>query len=242
MSIERFLIQPSGNEIIIREGKAVDQLPLKEPKIINISGDIKAISTFLSGRTDGYSSQAVDKNKAVVLVNKSAKTILLSLDPENHYGATVLAKLEAATELAPFGINQDKRFDRKSLQKLIKFSKYLFEDKAHYDFVCVQLSKIRMKSNTEINQAKDTKGNSLDSVETLVFAPIDFPKSFFLTIPIFKGFPAEKIEVEICYDVMDGSVSFWIESIGLRELTDSKIDDIFSDELASCAGFVIINQ
>lgn len=240
MAENKYYITPQGSEIIIREGSAQEPLKLKEPNVIHIAGDIRSVSTFIKGRQNGHSSQAIDTSKAIVEVSKDSKKIKLSLDPENYYGATVTATLTAATELAPFGINQEKRFTRKDLHKQLKFSKYLFEDKAAYDLVCSSLVQIRMKTDTEINQMKDNKGNSTDNVETRVSAPENFPKSFILTIPIFKGFPAEKIEVEICYDVLDGAVSFWLESIGLRELMDSKIDDIFKKELESCDGFVII--
>ncbi len=97
-------IENTNGELIIREGNAQEPLPLKEPKIINISGDIHSVANFINNRTAGYSSQAIDKNKAVVSVDKFHKTISLQLDPENHYGATVTAKLEQSKELEQSGI------------------------------------------------------------------------------------------------------------------------------------------
>jgi hypothetical protein len=41
---------------------------------------------------------------------------------------------------------------------------------------------------------------------------------------------------------VNGDVSFWLESIGLKETTDSAIDGIFEEELKSCEGFVVINK
>lgn len=231
-----------GNELTIREGKAADPLPLKEPKILAISGDIHSVSNFLRERQSGHSSQAVDKNKAVVTVDKTARTIMLQLDPENHYGATIAGKLELSPELAQFGINQEKRYNRQSLVNLLKFNRFYFEDKNAHAALLQAFYKLRIKSETELQQERDNAGNGKNSVEIKVVEDSGFPRTFVLTVPIFKGFPAQKIEVEICFEVLDGAISFWLESIGLKEVIDSSIDEIFSEELKSCAGFVVINK
>lgn len=67
-------------------------------------------------------------------------------------------------------------------------------------------------------------------------------KLFNITLPLFKGFSPQNIEVEVCYEVMNGDVSFWLESVGLKEAMDGAVDEIFDKELESCEGFVIINQ
>lgn len=242
MSENKYYITPSGNEIIIREGKAPDQLPLKEPKIINIDGDIHSVANFLKDRENGHSSQNVDKSKAIVTVDKHGRVITLQLDPENHYGATITGKLTQSEELKEFGINTMSRYDRKQLLDLIRFNRLFFEDKAEHEKVVAGLYKIRFKSETEINQAKDNSGNKTNNLEIKTVADDGFVKHFTLTIPLFKGFPSEKITVEICYEVINGAISFWLESIGLKEATDGQVDEIFERQLEACEGFVIINK
>lgn len=236
------LINYAGNEITWREGKAVEPLPLKEPKIINISGDIKSVSTFLSGRTAGHSSQEVDKNKALVTVDKTERTIVLQLDPENHYGATITGTLEESDELSEFGINTQTVYDRKKLLDLIRFNRIFFEDKNEYQRVVDGLYKVRFRSETEMSQAKDNSGNKSAAIDVKTAAHEGFVKDFTLTIPIFKGYPAEKITVEICYEVINNSIAYWLESIGLKEATDGQVEGIFAEQLKSCEGFVIINK
>jgi hypothetical protein len=235
-------IENANGELILREGHAQDPLPLKEPKIIMIVGDIHSISRFIGSRATGFSSQEIDRNKAIVTVDKNEKTILLQLDPENYYGASVLAKLEVSKELEQFKINANTRYNRKQLLDLIRFNRLYFEDKNEHARVIAGLYKLRIKSETEIQQEKDNQGNkrSLHDVKTVDDGGM--AKEFTLTIPLFKGFEAQKITVEICFELLNGDVSFWLESIGLKEAADSQIDGIFEEELKSCQSFVVINK
>jgi hypothetical protein len=235
-------IENAAGELILREGNAQEPLPLKEPKIISIAGDIHSVSRFIGSRPTGFSSQEIDRNKAIVTVDKNEKTILLQLDPENYYGASVLAKLEISKELDQFKINGNARYNRKQLLDLIRFNRLYFEDKNQHAQVIAGLYKLRIKSETEIQQEKDNQGNkrSLHDVKTVDDGGM--VKEFTLTIPLFKGFDPQRISVEICFEVLNGDVSFWLESIGLKEATDSQIDGIFEEELKSCESFVIINK
>lgn len=232
-----------GNQIHIREGKLSDQLPNREPNIIKISGDIKTVRNYLTIRLGNATGlQVVDSTKAVVTVNKTAKTITLALDPESYYGGSITGTLEGSDDLVPFQINKDKRFDRKSLFKLMKFSRRLFADSSQYESVIVSLQRMNVKVATEIIQAKDNKGNSTNSVDIKTDAGEGFLSKFVLNAPIFKGFDAQKIEVEICYDVVGNDVSFWLESTDLTDVENSAVDVIFADELKSCEGLVIIRK
>lgn len=230
------------NELTIRQGEAADPLPLKEPEILAITGDIHSVANFIKARESGHSSQFIDKNKAIVLVDKDGKKITLELDPENHYGATVIATLETSKELKQFGINTTTRYGRKQLLDLLRFNRLFFEDKNEHAKIIEKLYKLRIKSQTEIEQESSNQGNKKSLVEVKVIDDNGFIPVFKMTIPLFKGFPAQNIEVEICYDVLNGDISFWLEGIGLKETMESQIDGIFNTELETCEGFVIIHQ
>jgi hypothetical protein len=235
-------IENANGELTIRQGEAQAPLPLKEPVIVKISGDIHSVTNFINTRENGHGSQAIDKNKAIVTVDKHQRTIVLQLDPENHYGATVTAKLEQSKELEQFGINTTTRYNRKGLLDLLRFNRLFFEDKAQHEKLLQGLYKLRIKSETEIQQEKDNQGNkrSLHDVKTVDDGGM--LKEFTITLPIFKGFTAKKITVEVCYEVVNSDVSFWLESIGLKEAVDGSVDEIFEEELKACEGFVIINK
>lgn len=235
-------IENANGELIIREGKAQEPLPLKEPKIINIVGDIHSISAFIKDRSKGHSSQHIDKSKAIVTVDKKAKTILLQLDPENHYGASILAKLEQSDELKEFGINTSARYNRKQLLDVIRFNRLYFEDKIHHAQLVAGLYKLRIKSESEIEQEKDNRGNKRSLYDIKTIDDGGMVKEFTINIPLFKGFNKQLVTVEVCFEVLNGDVSFWLESVGLKEASDAAVDGIFENELLACEGFVVINK
>lgn len=245
--MEKVKVMLSGDQketpvITILEGQAADPLPLKEPKIINLSGDIHSVANFINSRKSGHSSQAIDTNRAVVVVDKHNKTIVLLLDPENYYGATVTAKLEQSEEIKQFGINTGSRYSRKSLVDILRFNRLFFEDKTQHASVVAGLHKLRIKSETEIQQERDNQGNKRNLLDVKTVDDGGLVKEFNITLPLFKGFPAKKISVEICFEVVNGDVSFWLESVGLKETSDAAIDGIFEEELKAAAGFLIISK
>lgn len=235
-------IENTNGEIILREGKAADPLPIQEPQVIEISGDIHSVANFIKNRQSGYSLQAIDKNKAIVTVDKHKKTILLQLDPENYYGASILGTLEQSEELKQFGINTTVKYNRKQLLDLIRFNRLYFQDRNQHGQIVLGLSKLRIKSETEIQQEKDNQGNRRNLQDVKTVDDGGMVKEFTLTLPLYKGFTNQNITVEICFDVVNGDVQFWLESVGLKEAMESQIDEIFNKELESCEGFVVINK
>lgn len=227
-----------GEVLTILEGKTLE---LKPPEKINIAGDIKAVNTFLLVRQKaGSGVQAIDKSKAVVLVDKKALTITLNVDPENHYGASVVAKLEESDELIQFGINTTKMFSKKELVKLIKFNKLYFESADKHSEMLAAFQKISSEVNIKANDSSDDRGNKENNFikEVTTNAPTDF----MLSIPIFKGFPQSTFRVEVCLDVNEGSARFWFESVELHNIKTETIDTIFKEQLSNADGFVIINK
>jgi len=238
------IILPDGcTELTIREGQAQAPLPLKEPKSISLSGDIHAVSDFVRIRRDNANSvQVLDVKTIVVESNKNNRTIVLNTNPEAHNNTIITAKLEASEELKQFGINSDIRMDRKSLLKLLKFNRLFFDDKQQYANVIAGLVKIRFKTQQELSQESDGKGNRVNNDESHTVAHEGFVDKFTLSVPLFKGFSPVKIEVEICWEVLNSQISFWLESVGLKESTDSAIDGIFDTELENVRDFVIIHK
>lgn len=226
-----------NNELVIRTGAP---LPVHEPVVINISGDINTVSSFLKNRLEGYDLQKVDKSKAIVTVDKEKMSILLQLDPQNKFGTTVQGNLEKSEELKTFGINQTRTFTRDELIKLIKFNKLSFDDSDKHSELLKAYMAFDAKVYSEMNAENDQRGNRKGGFSKQVTTNI--PNEFILLIPIFKGKDAVRFRVEICLDVTDNSARFWFESVELHELINTSRDIIFNEELRSCEGFVIINK
>ena len=232
-----------GNQLIIREGKAPDMLPIREPQKIVIAGDIKTVANFLKVRkTDASGLQVVDKTKSVVTIDKKEMTLVLQLDPENFYGAVISGKLELSDEVKVFGINTDKTYNRQELARLIKFNRNYFNDKDIHAKVLSSIMKVRVKTEQELKAENDNRGNKAVGFEQKVDAGADLAKEFVLLIPVFKGFDPVAIIVEVCIDVSDSTLHFWLESPELMEMIQSSRDQIFADQLTDCTDMVVINK
>lgn len=227
-----------GDTLTVLEGKILEQKP---PEKISLSGDIKSVSGFLKIRAaSGKGVQEIDKAKSVVIVDKKNLTIQLLIDPENHYGANVLGKLEKSDEITPFCINQVKTFSKEELVKLIKFNKLFFDDATKHSEMLMAFQKVSSTVNIKANDSSDDRGNKERAFVKEVTT--NAPTEFILNAPIFKGFEPVRFRVEVCLDVTEGSVRFWFESVELHEVMQKKVDEIFSEELKSAQGFVIINK
>lgn len=233
--IEKF----EGSELTILTGAAH---PFREPNKITITGDIKAVNTFLGIRnTAGKGVQEIDKSKAIIVMNKKEKTIKLMVDPENYYGATVTGTLEDSEELKPFAINTTSTFDKKQLVQLLKFNKAYFNEPDKHANTLLAFQKLESTIAVTANDSANDCGNKEKVYKKDVTT--NAPTEFVLTIPIFKGFPPQTFRVEICLDITDGGAArFWFESVELDTIKKSQIDEIFDTETANASDFVIINQ
>lgn len=226
-----------GSTLTVLTGEALKQ---KAPEKIEISGDIRTVSSFLRVRKDsGTGLQSIDKNRAVVLVDKKNRSIELQLDPENFYSPVITGTLADADELIPFNINTVKTFTKEELVKLIKFNKLFFSDATKHAEMLLAFQKVSSTVNISQKDSSDDRGNKerdfVKQVET------NAPTEFVLDIPVYKGFPAYRFRVEVCLDVTEGSVRFWFESIELHELRMKLVEEIFTEELKEAEDFVIVN-
>ena len=234
----KFFPDTTGTEIIYRTG---DAPAIIDPEKIEITGDIKTVGTFLKSRYVGKMAaglQTVDPGKAVVFVNKEKLIISLVLDPENRFGAKVAGMLSRSTELAEFGINTGKIFNRDAFIKLLKFNAIYFTDKTAHEKVLAAIRKHSSTVTYNRNDDTDERGNKDESFKRTVTTTI--PPDFVLDMPIFKGFSTETFRVDVCIDVKAGQLEFWLESVMLHELMETAVDIIFNEELKPAAGLVII--
>lgn len=229
-----------GNELTVREGKALE---LKPPEKIKLSGDIKTVRSFVEKRkgisefTD--SLQEIDPDRAVVTVDKDNLSIEIDLDPENFYSTVITGRLELNPELLKFGIDTGKKYTQTELIKLLRRSKRWFSDSATHESLLKAYMALDVKVTTDLkNDAPDNRGNRYNSFEKKITANI--PEDFILNVPIFKGQDYKKFRVEIILDSTDGSTKFWFESVELEELISIESEAILNKELEACADYVVI--
>ena len=234
-------IENALGEIIIREGEA---LPMPEPKVLNIFGDIRSVSTFVKNRIPGLTPieqfQAIDPGAAIVTCDKNKGSIFLQTHPNHPHGSTVTGTLEISEELKKFRINEAKLLTQKEVVDILRFNQVYFADKARAEVVLNAYRAFTYTANSSGKSEADTRGNRQNNFSKTVESSL--PDDFVLKIPIFKGEEEKTFRVEICLDVTDGGAKFWFESVELHEIIEVEKELIFQRELKHCEGLVIIHK
>ena len=235
-------IENALGEIIIREGEA---LPMPEPRVLNIAGDIRSVSTFVKNRKADVSKaiaafQAIDPGAAIVTCDKNKGSIFLQTHPNHAHGSTVTGTLEISEELKKFRINEAKLLTQKEVVDILRFNQVYFADKARAEVVLNAYRAFTYTASASGKSESDNRSNKQNNYSKTVESSL--PDDFVLKIPIFKGEDEKAFRVEICYDVTDGGAKFWFESVELHEIIEVEKELIFQRELKHCEGLVIIHK
>jgi hypothetical protein len=229
-----------GSILTIREGKALEE---KHPERFMIKGRIESVRQYLDARRGSTLAegtlQHIDKDKAVIIVNEEELTITLKLDPNNPFGTEVIGQMQHNADLAGFQINKEHKFSRESLVKLLTFSRRFFNDAVEWENTLNAVRRLKVSSTSDISQDTDNRGNK----ELIFKKSVDsanIPKSFILLIPIFKGQVPRKFSVDLCLEVTDAGVKFYLESVELVELTEQDRKDIINKELLTYSDYCTI--
>jgi len=220
-------------ELIIREGEA---LPLKEERIVNISGTIVAPAEYYNKRKD-----IINPKKCNVIYSYRDLFIKLTVNEDNHYASIIEGKAVLNPDLTKFGINSTKTWTKTELKQFLKMNRAFFKDLDSNLKMVLNLEKFSASIQGQIDEHKDNRGNSKNNVEVKVDTNLDM--NFTLQIPIFIGQETTSFQVEICFDVRDNGITIWLESPELQEAI-IKQREVLIDKNIECfkAEFVLIEQ
>ncbi len=211
-------------EIVLREGKAADQLPNKEPITVETEGTIEAPFRWLEKKIE-----LIDQKKAHIQVSRDEMCISL-IDKENDYYAnTISGKLKPSKEMILFGINTEKHWEPAKLSQFCKMQRAFFKDKSENMALVSTLKNFKAKVAQDIERSKEENGSRTDNYSQVVDS--NLPKSFKLCIPLFKGFEPEEIEVEIYADVDGRDVSLSLVSAGANETMEEYKNRVIDGQL-----------
>lgn len=211
-------------EIILREGKAAEQLPNREPINVEINGTIDTPLRWLEKKVE-----LIDQKKAYISVSRDDMSIAL-VDKENdYYSNNIAGELEASKEMKAFGINTDKRWEPIKLSQFFKMHHAFFKDKTENMALVSILKNFKAKVNQDIERSKEENGSKTDNYSQMVDS--NLPKSFKLNIPLFKGFACEEIEVEIYADVDGRDVSLSLVSAGANETIEEYKNRVIDEQI-----------
>lgn len=229
MNTEKFQINLGDNiskaEITLREGAAVKELELKAPVKTDISGVLGAPLEYLTKRV---STGQFSQERSHIIVNRENITIQLVINEDDEYlRGKVIGKLEFHPKFEEFGINAGIVWTPTDLGMFFKMNRAFFPDKTVNMKLVTDLMNFTATVNNTIERSVKENGGRTDNFAQIVNS--NLPGSFVLNIPIFKGLPAETLEVETFAKVSGREVSFVLLSPGanqtLEDIRDKAIDE-----------------
>lgn len=213
----------TAGEHIIRHGNAA---PIREPRPLTYSGRLDSPQRWLEPKKAAY-----EPTQATVQVNATVGSLMLALNEKNELLDQVSGSLADAPELALFSINTDKRYTLDELVTLLKRLRFFFPKKEQHLAILTGLQTFTAKVETKIEQHRATNGSSKNNLEREVHG-IEWERTFILSVPVFKGYPAESFHVEVGVDATSAGIRFYLESAELFELREDLKARLLKDEIS----------
>lgn len=230
-------------EVIFRDVDTVNELPVLAPIKTDISGVLGAPLEFLQKRKTV--SVQINQHTCHILVDREKMSITLITNEHDPYlCGKITGKATVHPKFAEFGINTGKGWDPNELGQFFKMNRASFIDKSENMSIVSQLKSFEAKVNTQIVKQKSENGDFADNYSGVVMS--NLPGAFKLGIPLFKGRPAEEIEVEFYASINGRTVTLQLYSPGanaaIEEIRDTMIDDELAKIRETCEDIAIIEQ
>lgn len=230
-------------EIIVREVTKVNELEIKAPVKTNLFGVIGTVAEFLSKRMD--QPDQVEQKRCHITVNRENISIILYTNENDEYLSGIVAgKLSMSSKFEEFGINTGKVWSPSALGMFFKMNRAFFTDRTENMRLVSELMNFTATVNNNIQKAMKENGDRTDHYEQIVNS--NLPKAFTLKIPIFKGCPAETLEVETFAQVSGHEVSFILLSPSANQTMEDIRDNVIDEQIKiireMCPDIAIIEQ
>lgn len=219
MKQEINLVGFSGNELIIREGQALDQ---QEPRVKSINGIIDTPLRWIKAR-----KSEVNLANSHVIVDRDKAKITLVINDFNHYQDTIAGALEFHPMFLKFGINKGKYITAFEMAELIKMNRSFFETHAKAAELVSALKNLKAKVQQNIEKADNSRGDKTQIFQQTVETNV--PTEFTLVLPIFKGQEKQTFRAEVYFNPADSSCT--LVSPEANDITVSVTDSIIDEQL-----------
>ena len=192
-------------------------------------GVIGAPVEFLELRR--YDSEQINPLRCHVLVDREQVSITLITNEDDEYRrGRIVGKLTTHPKFSEFGINAGKGWEPNELGQFFKMNRAFFPDKTANMKLVTELKNFEATLNSKVEKQKSEKGDFKDNYSGVVMS--NLPEAFTLQIPIFKGMPAETIEVEFYASVNGRDVTLQLVSPGACQLLEDLRDRIIDVQVA----------
>ena len=230
-------------EMVIREVNKVNELEVKAPLKLKLEGVIGSVAEFLSKRLD--QPEQINQKRCHILVNREDISIKLVFNENDEYmTGSVAGTLAMHPKFEEFGINTGKVWTPTELGMFFKMNRAFFGDKAENMRLVTDLMNFTATVNNSIERSAKENGDRTDKFAQTVNS--NLPKAFTLNIPIFKGRPAEILEVETFAQVNGREVAFILLSPAANQTMEDIRDKVIDEHIASirelCPYIAIIEQ
>ncbi len=225
---------PEGvTELTMREGAAMKLLDPKPPVKIDLAGVIGAPVEFLSKRVS--EADQINPKRCHVLVDREKVSItLITAENDEYETGKVVGKLSQHPKFAEFGINSGKGWEPNELGQFFKMNRAFFPDKAANMKLVTDLKNFEANVATKIERQKSEKGDFKDNYSGVVMS--NLPEVFTVQLPIFKGMPAETIEVEFYASVNGREVTLQLISPGACQLLEDLRNRVIDEQIERIRG------
>lgn len=220
----------SPSIIHILEGEAPQPINLKA---VSVAGRYDAVTNWWKQR-----EKSINKIASHVEVDLDKGTITLFVEPNHPHQITVTGSVTLNKHLAKLKIETTQRFTSKELSQLLRTNRILFKDAASHSELLKKLNAFATKAQVEIDQMDDSRGNAKERIETKL--ETDIPQAFTLKSAIVQGGEERDFEVNICMEIRDKGISFWLESTEMSELLLSETKTLLTNEASKLEGIAII--
>lgn len=223
------------NTLTILKG---DALSPREPEKVNIKGTIESVSRYLEKRVNYITQTACH-----ILVDRDKMTITLTNRESDYYQDRITGALQIHPDLEKWNINTGETWTPKQLSEFVKMNRSCFQSKEIAMKLSKELQDIKVKVETEAEKSDNNRGDFKAMIAQKVINS-NIPESFKLNIPVFKGQPAKKFEVEIYISPDSFSCSFVSPEVNdiIHAVRDSIIDEQIKLIESIASDIVIIEQ
>jgi len=233
MAEETVNVYPKGDiEILRGEAPAPERTinPADFQIATVISGPRQYLAHFKEaqgGRTNGFVSQ-----NAVLCEYNFDGVIRLKINHRDDIKQEVIGAVQEANEVERLQLTE--RFTLQGLAEHLKMNKDLCPDHEQVAKIVTQLKSFRGTVTQVLAQDDKQDGSRYLQLEQKF--QHDIPQTFTVSLPPYKGAPAEAFTVEILMDVRDGQVSLWLQSYAYKQAHHAAMREVVKKEIKEIEG------
>lgn len=204
------------------------QLPVLEPRRIQIGGIIGSVHEFLEKRLPTGQFNQCDCH---ILVDRENMMItLITNETDERKSATIVGALSYYPKYVQFGINDPTtQWSPAQLGNFFKLNRAFFPNVEENMTLVSLLKNFTAKVNQKVEKSREDNGSRSDTFSQIVNS--NLPKSFSVAMPIFKGRAVERIEVELIADIDGREVKLSLCSPGAEVIVEEQRNAAIDEQL-----------